>query len=111
MGAAMFLANGGEHIRFKYRTFEGVEDVYKRQTIHRKGCFTTDDVGPAFIRVFKPGQILYGSRTVSYTHLKYVVYIFRKICVQKPQNGSKKKVLFPAIYSLSLIHILFLSSF
>ena len=26
-------------------------------TIHRKGCFTTDDVGPAFIRVFKPGQI------------------------------------------------------
>ena len=23
MGAAMFLANGGEHIRFKYRTFEG----------------------------------------------------------------------------------------
>ena len=30
---------------------------------------------------------------------KYVVYIFRKICVQKPQNGSKKKVLFPAIYS------------
>lgn len=25
MGAAMFLANGGEHIRFKYRKFEGVE--------------------------------------------------------------------------------------
>lgn len=25
MGAAMFLANGGEHIRFKYRMFEGVE--------------------------------------------------------------------------------------
>ena len=24
MGAAMFLANGGEHIRFKYRKFEGV---------------------------------------------------------------------------------------
>ncbi len=25
MGAAMFLANGGEHIKFKYRKFEGVE--------------------------------------------------------------------------------------
>ena len=38
-------------------------------TIHRKGCFTTDDVGPAFIRVFKPGQILYGSRR---TYLKKI---------------------------------------
>lgn len=27
MGAAMFLANGGEHIRFKYRKFEGVEQT------------------------------------------------------------------------------------
>lgn len=27
MGAAMFLANGGEHIRFKYRTFEGVDSL------------------------------------------------------------------------------------
>ena len=27
MGAAMFLANGGEHIRFKYRKFEGVEST------------------------------------------------------------------------------------
>ena len=27
MGAAMFLANGGEHIRFKYRTFEGVDSI------------------------------------------------------------------------------------
>lgn len=26
MGAAMFLANGGEQIRFKYRKFEGIED-------------------------------------------------------------------------------------
>lgn len=26
MGAAMFLANGGEHIRFKYRKFVGVSD-------------------------------------------------------------------------------------
>ena len=27
MGAAMFLANGSEHIRFKYRKFEGVEST------------------------------------------------------------------------------------
>ncbi len=27
MGAAMFLANGGEHIRFKYRKFEGVDST------------------------------------------------------------------------------------
>ena len=31
-------------------------------TIHRYGKFSTDDVGPAFIRYFKPGQVLYGSR-------------------------------------------------
>ena len=28
----------------------------------RRGCFEGSDVGPAFIRIFKPGQILYGSR-------------------------------------------------
>ena len=37
--------------------------------IHRRGCFATDDVGPAFIRIFKPGQVLYGSRR---TYLKKV---------------------------------------
>lgn len=37
--------------------------------IHRKGKFATDDVGPAFIREFKAGQILYGSRR---TYLKKV---------------------------------------
>jgi type I restriction enzyme S subunit len=37
--------------------------------IHRKGRFDTDDVGPAFIREFKTGQILYGSRR---TYLKKV---------------------------------------
>ena len=37
--------------------------------LHRKGCFATDDVGPAFIRTFKPGQVLYGSRR---TYLKKV---------------------------------------
>lgn len=36
-------------------------------TLHRWGSFATDDVGPAFIRIFKPGQVLYGSRR---TYLK-----------------------------------------
>ena len=31
-------------------------------TIRRRGRFATDDVGPAFIREFKKGQVLYGSR-------------------------------------------------
>lgn len=31
-------------------------------TIRRRGCFATDDVGPAFIREFKKGHVLYGSR-------------------------------------------------
>ncbi len=31
-------------------------------TIRRKGRFATDDVGPAFIREFKKGHVLYGSR-------------------------------------------------
>lgn len=38
-------------------------------TLRRKGSFATDDVGPAFIRIFKPGQVLYGSRR---TYLKKV---------------------------------------
>lgn len=28
----------------------------------RRGTFAGSDVGPAFIRIFKPGQVLYGSR-------------------------------------------------
>lgn len=28
----------------------------------RRGVFAGNDVGPAFIRIFKPGQVLYGSR-------------------------------------------------
>lgn len=39
--------------------------------IRRHGRFDTDDVGPAFVRVFKPGQVLYGSRR---TYLKKVCY-------------------------------------
>lgn len=39
------------------------EDIHLR----RKGSFETDDVGPAFTRLFKIGQILYGSRR---TYLK-----------------------------------------
>ena len=31
-------------------------------TIRRRGRFATDDVGPAFIREFKKGHVLYGSR-------------------------------------------------
>lgn len=47
-------------------------------TIHRKGHFATDDVGPAFTRIFKPGQILYGSRR---TYLKKIaVADFEGIC-------------------------------
>lgn len=47
-------------------------------TIRRKGQFATDDVGPAFTRLFKPGQILYGSRR---TYLKKVaVADFEGIC-------------------------------
>ena len=37
--------------------------------IRRRGCFATDDVGPAFIRKFHTGQILYGSRR---TYLKKI---------------------------------------
>ena len=41
------------------------------ENIHltRRGRFEDSDVGPAFIRLFKPGQILYGSRR---TYLKKV---------------------------------------
>ena len=41
------------------------EDIH----LHRRGTFKGSDVGPAFIRLFKPGQILYGSRR---TYLKKV---------------------------------------
>ena len=37
--------------------------------ITKRGRFADSDVGPAFIRLFKPGQILYGSRR---TYLKKV---------------------------------------
>ena len=47
-------------------------------TIRRKGLFATDDVGPAFTRLFKPGQILYGSRR---TYLKKIALAdFEGIC-------------------------------
>ena len=46
--------------------------------ICRRGRFATDDVGPAFTRYFKPGQILYGSRRA---YLKKVcVADFEGIC-------------------------------
>lgn len=37
--------------------------------IQRKGRFVESDVGPAFIRLFRPGQVLYGSRR---TYLKKI---------------------------------------
>ena len=47
-------------------------------TIRRRGRFATDDVGPAFVRIFNPGQILYGSRR---TYLKKVAVAgFSGIC-------------------------------
>lgn len=47
-------------------------------TLHRYGNFATDDVGPAFTRIFKPGQVLYGSRR---TYLKKIaVANFEGIC-------------------------------
>jgi type I restriction enzyme S subunit len=46
--------------------------------INRRGAFATDDVGPAFVRIFNPGQVLYGSRR---TYLKKVcVADFAGIC-------------------------------
>ena len=46
--------------------------------IHRRGRFATDDVGPAFVRIFRPGQVLYGSRR---TYLKKVcVADFEGVC-------------------------------
>lgn len=46
--------------------------------IHRRGKFATDDVGPAFVRIFHPGQVLYGSRR---TYLKKVcVADFEGVC-------------------------------
>lgn len=46
--------------------------------IRRKGRFSTDDVGPAFTRIFHPGQVLYGSRR---TYLKKVAIAdFDGIC-------------------------------
>ena len=46
-------------------------DHMDSENIHitRRGIFEGSDVGPAFIRLFKPGQILYGSRR---TYLKKV---------------------------------------
>ena len=62
-------------------------------TIHRKGRFATDDVGPAFVRIFKPGQVLYGSRR---TYLKKIaVADFSGICANTTfVFESKDKTIF-----------------
>lgn len=74
-------------------------------TIHRKGCFATDDVGPAFVRVFKPGQILYGSRR---TYLKKVaVADFEGICANTTFVFETKD---PNIFEQRLLPFIMLSN-
>lgn len=73
-------------------------------TIRRKGRFSTDDVGPAFIRIFRPGQVLYGSRR---TYLKKVaVADFDGICANTTFVLESKD---PTIFEQRLLPFLMLS--
>ena len=73
-------------------------------TIRRKGRFSTDDVGPAFVRIFKPGQVLYGSRR---TYLKKVaVADFEGICANTTFVLETKN---PALFEQKLLPFLMLS--
>jgi len=73
-------------------------------TIHRYGNFATDDVGPAFTRIFKPGQILYGSRR---TYLKKVsVASFDGICANTTFVLESKN---PSIFDNRLLPFIMLS--
>ena len=73
-------------------------------TIRRRGRFSTDDVGPAFIRIFKPGQVLYGSRR---TYLKKVaVADFDGICANTTFVLESKD---PMIFEQRLLPFLMLS--
>ena len=58
-------------------------------TIRRKGRFATDDVGPAFIRLFKPGQVLYGSRR---TYLKKLLSRILRGLPLIPRSFWKQKM-------------------
>lgn len=72
--------------------------------IHRKGRFATDDVGPAFTRIFKKGQVLYGSRR---TYLKKVaVADFDGICANTTFVFESKD---PTVFEQQLLPFLMLS--
>lgn len=74
-------------------------------TIRRKGRFDTDDVGPAFTRIFKPGQILYGSRR---TYLKKVaVADFEGICANTTFVLESKD---PNVFCQELLPFIMLSN-
>ena len=73
-------------------------------SIRRRGRFSTDDVGPAFVRIFKRGQILYGSRR---TYLKKVaVADFDGICANTTFVFETKD---PAVFDQRLLPFLMLS--
>ena len=72
--------------------------------IRRRGRFATDDVGPAFTRIFKKGQVLYGSRR---TYLKKVaVADFDGICANTTFVFESKN---PAAFEQKLLPFLMLS--
>ena len=73
--------------------------------IRRRGRFATDDVGPAFIRIFEPGQVLYGSRR---TYLKKVaVADFSGICANTTFVLESKD---PKVFEQRLLPFLMLSN-
>ena len=73
-------------------------------SIRRRGRFSTDDVGPAFVRIFKRGQVLYGSRR---TYLKKVaVADFDGICANTTFVFETKD---PAVFDQRLLPFLMLS--
>ena len=73
--------------------------------IRRRGRFATDDVGPAFVRIFEPGQILYGSRR---TYLKKVaVADFSGICANTTFVLESKD---PKVFEQKLLPFLMLSN-
>ena len=72
--------------------------------IRRRGRFATDDVGPAFIRIFKVGQVLYGSRR---TYLKKVaVADFDGVCANTTFVFESKD---PLVFEQRLLPFLMLS--
>ena len=72
--------------------------------IRRRGRFATDDVGPAFTRIFKKGQVLYGSRR---TYLKKVaVADFDGICANTTFVFESKD---PTVFEQRLLPFLMLS--